>query len=61
MTNKLLKTIQEALATINRLFTLLEAKDAEIARLQERVAMLEFASNARKQLERAKPVNNWVN
>ena len=60
MTNEFLKTIQEALTAINRLFAVLELKDAEIKRLQERVAMLEFARKARTQLETAKCITEMI-
>ena len=58
--SKAIKTLKEALSSIDRLFRVIEQKDREIAKLKERIAMLEFARNARMQLERAKPLNDWV-
>jgi hypothetical protein len=57
---QLLAALQQAMATIQRAFALLDAKDAEIARLREQVAMFEYASSARKQLERAKVITDRI-
>lgn len=52
------KTLREALDCIDRLFKLIEQKDAQIKQLKERVAMLEFARGAK--LEKAKPITERI-